>query len=81
MISCANKILCRLNNILSRRNKLKNKTSMSLPGFHTIGLKWTKYLKKKKKKKKINIKTLYKVFNRNFFFFLGGGGRVGEGGE
>ena len=33
MISCANKILSRSNNILSRRNKSKNKTRMSLPGF------------------------------------------------
>ena len=33
MISCANKILSRSNNILSRRKKLKNKTRMSLPGF------------------------------------------------
>ena len=29
----ANKILSRSNNILSCRNKLKNKTRMSLPGF------------------------------------------------
>ena len=33
MISCANKILSRSNNILSRRYKSKNKTRMSLPGF------------------------------------------------
>ena len=36
MISCANKILSRSNNILSPRNKLKNKTRMSLPGFRTL---------------------------------------------
>ena len=36
MISCANKILSRSNNIFSRRNKLKNKTHMSRPGFRTI---------------------------------------------
>ena len=33
MISCANKIVSRSNNILSCRNELKNKTRMSLPGF------------------------------------------------
>ena len=35
MLSCANEISSRSNNILSRRNKLKNNTRMSLPGFRT----------------------------------------------
>ena len=34
--NCANKILSRSNNIFSRRNKLKNKTCMSLPGFRRL---------------------------------------------
>ena len=40
----ANKILSRSNNILSRRNKLKNKTRMSLPGFRTYYLEGTKII-------------------------------------
>ena len=35
-MSCANKKLSRLNNILTRQNKLKNKTRMSLPGFRSF---------------------------------------------
>ena len=52
MISCANKILNRSNNILSRRNKLKNKTCMSLSGF-----------RKKPIENVINYKYLGLVFN------------------
>ena len=61
MISCANKILSRPNNILSHRHKLKNKTRMSLPGFRIKCLSFiTGYLcagrnlKKKKKKNTAN---------------------------
>ena len=44
MISCANKILSRSNNILSCRNELKYKTRMSRLGFRTFYKLKTKIL-------------------------------------
>ena len=46
MISCANKILSRSNNILSRRNKLKYKTRTSLPGFRMFAINITRAVNK-----------------------------------